>query len=155
MLNNYKTYITQTILIIYINTVWFFANAVATPFPYENSSSVWDKDPALLLKTNIVGSNSLRSNIMKTFFGDWLVNKSWNAMEYIKNLINIALSLVWFIALCMIIYGFFMIFFSKEEEWLKMAKSIVKWSVTAIILIWLSWTIVSLMFWWVSLLRTT
>ena len=139
---------------IYINTISFFAYAaIPVPFPYENGATTSDKDASSILKSTVAWSNSIWSQITKAFFGDGLVNKSWSAMEYIRSIINIAISLVWFIALCMMIYGFLMIFFSKEEEWLKTAKSIVKWSVTAIILIWLSWTIVSLLFWGVSVLR--
>lgn len=152
MINKFKSQTIIFISIIYMS-ILSFVSAAPTPFPYDNWWSTSSKDPSSILKSTVAGSNSIWSQIMKAFFGDGLVNKSWNAMEYIRSLINIAISLVWFIALSMMIYGFFMIFFSKEEEWLKIAKSIVKWSVTAIILIWLSWTIVSLMFWWVSLLR--
>lgn len=152
MINKFKSQAIIFISIIYMS-ILSFVSAAPTPFPYDNWWSTSDKDPSSILKSTVAGSNSIWSQIMKAFFGDGLVNKSWSAMEYIRNIINIAISLVWFIALCMMIYGFLMIFFSKEEEWLKTAKSIVKWSVMAIVMIWLSWTIVSLLFWGVSVLR--
>jgi uncharacterized membrane protein len=55
--------------------------------------------------------------------------------------------LVSFIALIVLLRGFFMMFFSKDnwktmEDWRKL----VMWAVVALVLIWLSWIIVSWIF---------
>lgn len=152
---NNKWFYSQIIYIIsliYANII--FANAVVAPFPYQNWATNSNKDISSALKSSISTQDSIRGKLMKSFLGDGLAGKAWSAMEYLRTIINIALWLIWFIALIMMIYGFFMIFFSDEEAGIKNARAVVRWSVIAIILIGLSWTIVSLMFWWVSLFRS-
>ncbi len=150
--NWFGSQIIYMICIIYANLA--FANAVVIEkFPYDNWPTNSDKEVWSILKNAISWQDSIWTKLTKSFLWDGLASKAWNAMEYIRLIINIALWLIWFIALIMIIYWFFMIFFSEEEAGIKNARAIVKWSFIAIILIWLSWTIVSVMFWLISILR--
>jgi hypothetical protein len=68
------------------------------------------------------------------------------ATDYVKMLINIALGFVSFIALIMIIFAFYLIFFGKWEENVAKAKKILIGVAIAIFVIWLSWIIVSSLF---------
>jgi len=46
------------------------------------------------------------------------------AIYYAKMIVNMLLSFVSFIALIMLIYAFYMMFFSKEESWMTKAKQV-------------------------------
>lgn len=139
---------------LFLNLFLSFVNWAIVKFPYENWATSADKDPSWIIKQSVAWSNSVRNKITKWFlWSDGIASKAGWAMSYIQSIINIALWLVGFIALVMIIYWFFMMLFSKEDEWIKNAKSTVKNAAIALILIWLSRTIVYMMFWWVSLLR--
>lgn len=69
------------------------------------------------------------------------------AIYYAKMIVNMMLSFVSFIALVMLIYAFYMMFFSKEESGMTKAKQVLKWVIIALIIMWLSRFIVSLIFW--------
>jgi NADH:ubiquinone oxidoreductase subunit 6 (subunit J) len=47
----------------------------------------------------------------------------------------------------MVIYAFYMIFFLKDEAGITKAKQVLKWVAIAIIIMWLSRFIVSMIFW--------
>jgi len=74
------------------------------------------------------------------------------AVDYIKRIINIALWLVWFISLILTLYAFYLMFFSKQEEWFEKAKKILKWVIIAIVIMWLSYFITSMIFYffWIT-----
>jgi NADH:ubiquinone oxidoreductase subunit 6 (subunit J) len=47
----------------------------------------------------------------------------------------------------MLIYAFYMMFFSKEESGMTKAKQVLKWVAIALVVMWLSRFIVSMIFW--------
>jgi hypothetical protein len=55
----------------------------------------------------------------------------------------------------MLIYAFYMMFFSKEESGMTKAKQVLKWVIIALIVMWLSRFVVSMIFWIQSNSATT
>jgi len=68
------------------------------------------------------------------------------AIDYIKMIVNLWLSLVAFISLILIIFAFYLMFFKEQEEWRTQAKKIIKWVLIAIVAMWVSFFIVSFIF---------
>jgi Type IV secretion system pilin len=69
------------------------------------------------------------------------------ATFYIKQVINRFLAVIWLIALIVLIYWFYKMFFASDgEESFGEALKIVKWAALALFVIWLSWFIVSMIF---------
>ena len=69
------------------------------------------------------------------------------ATFYIKEVINWFLAIVWLIALIVLVYWFYKMFFAQSgEESFTEALEIVKWAAIALFVIWLSWFIVSMLF---------
>ena len=68
-------------------------------------------------------------------------------INYARSILNMALWLLSFVALIMVIYTFYMVFFSKDDEWIQNAKKNLIGIFTALAIIWLAWLIVSFIFW--------
>jgi len=92
-------------------------------------------------------SESLMVKLLWVFGLDTFITGSdTGATNYITYIINIALGLWAFIALAVIIYGFYLMFFSDQDEWFAKAKEILKWASIALFIIGLSWFIISFLF---------
>jgi uncharacterized membrane protein len=76
-----------------------------------------------------------------------------SAVAYIQYIINMLLWLAAFIALIILLYGFYLMFFSTQEEWFDKAKKIIIWVIVALFIMWLSWVIVSFLFYLYSLIQ--
>lgn len=77
----------------------------------------------------------------------WIYEKSdKKALDYIKMIINMALWLVAFISLGLIVFAFYLMFFSEQEDGLTRAKKILKWVLIALIVMGVSYFIVSFIF---------
>ncbi len=105
-------------------------------------------DIAWIIKhENIDNDSSILYKIREMF---WLVWDTYDsdepAVNYIKKIINIVLSLVWFISLLLTIYAFYLMLFSKQDDWLSKAKKILKWVWLAILILWISYFITSFIF---------
>jgi len=68
------------------------------------------------------------------------------AIDYIKSIINIALGLVGFISLILVLYAFYLMFFTEQEQWMTRAKKILRWVMIALVIMGLSYFIVSFIF---------
>lgn len=68
------------------------------------------------------------------------------ATGYINMIINMALGLTSFISLILILYAFYLMFFEKGEEGFAKAKKILIWVAIALVVMALSWLIVSFFF---------
>ena len=75
-------------------------------------------------------------------------NDDLKFIDYAKAIINMALSLIAFIALIMSIYTFYLMIFSENEAWIKKAKWNLVGIFIALCVIWLARSIVSVIFWW-------
>ena len=103
-----------------------------------------------LIKTDVNTSTSIIRRLTDFFR---LSGTSYNpgtststATDYIKWLLNILLGLVSFLSLVMIIFAFYLIFFSKGEEGVAKAKKILIGVGIALAIMWLSWFIASFFF---------
>jgi len=76
----------------------------------------------------------------------FISNNPNGATNYIAYIINILLGLATLVALALLIYGFYLMFFSKQEDGLAKAKKILIGVVVALLIIGLAWFIVALAF---------
>lgn len=68
------------------------------------------------------------------------------ATAYIAMILNILLGLTSFISLVLVIFAFYLIFFSKGDDGVAKAKKILTGVAIALVIMWLSWIIVSFFF---------
>ncbi len=105
------------------------------------------EDIGTVLGEDSTDSESLMVRLLEVFGLDTFVTGSdTGATNYITYIINIVLGLWAFIALAVIIYGFYLMFFSDQEEWFAKAKEILKGASIALFVIGLSWFIISFLF---------
>ena len=124
----------------------------AEPFPYDTppptpSNKFGTVTPDTLqwsIKDSVVDPDGPIQRLIKTFLPDRPTGQ-W-VFWYIQYVINIALSLVAFIAIIVLIYWFYGILFTESQEGIKNAQKTVKWAFIAIILMWISWVIIKFMF---------
>lgn len=76
-----------------------------------------------------------------------------SAINYINYIINMLLWLAAFIALIILMYGFYLMFFSAQEEWFDKAKKIIIWVTVALFIMWLSWIIIRFLFFLYTLIQ--
>jgi hypothetical protein len=121
-------------------TEFYFTDRNYTAIPKnEWSTYIW-----WILKSGTVANQSLTVRLIQRFYDpNFDPNITQPALYYIKFLIDVAISLVAFIALCFLIYYLYIIFFSDRDEGIANAKWYALNAFIAIILIWLSWMIVS------------
>lgn len=131
------------------------AQYVDEPFPYlvqwqEYDESQWVTTDfaSWLIKPDTQEDTSLIKTLTRFFR---LTDTQYDdptspATSYIKWLLNMLLGLVSFLSLVMIIFAFYLIFFSKGEEAVTKAKKILIGVGVALAIMWLSWLIVSLFF---------
>lgn len=121
---------------------WNIYNA---SFPYTDGN--YTANP-----TTDVGQVLKQSNQWWSLLEDFLdlfgINYSWpeKAISYVQVLINYVLALVWFIAVLILIYSFYMIFFGKSDDGIAKARKTVIWASIAIVVIAASAYIVNLLF---------
>ena len=162
-----KTYIWQKLskYIFYI-LWWLFAVASFAPvvsvgqfyddtsFPYEIQGEEYVEGTATteiaseLITPDTQNDKSLLQRLTDYFR---LSNTQYDdpntpATNYVKRILNILLWLVSFLSLVMIIFAFYLIFFSKGEEAVGKAKKILIGVGIALAIMWLSWFIASFFF---------
>lgn len=126
---------------------WFY---YGTEFEWSNLNENDKTDLAKILKDDSINTKetSLLFKIREYFRLTW--NETYDqetpATWYIKMIMNMALWLTSFISLVLIIYAFYLMFFQKQEEWFAKAKKILAWVAIALLVMWLSWIIVSFFF---------
>jgi len=167
-----KTFITTVLrnLLKNIFTIfgWIFALGMVLPaftagqqfsdteFPYEINAqdpNLETTDIAQVVKEEAVWTQwSTSPTIIKRltdFFRlSWTSYDTWTstATNYVKWILNILLGLVSFLSLVMIIFAFYLIFFSKGEDGVAKAKKILIGVGIALAIMWLSWFIASFFF---------
>lgn len=124
------------------NNLW--DNTQPNGWGFWETHDIW----SMITKDSINSENSIIFKLKNIFrlnrpnYDDW----TEKATDYIKMIINIILSLVSLIALTLVIYWFYLMFFSEQEEWFTKAKKIFKWVAIAIAIIWLAYFITSFIF---------
>ena len=97
---------------------------------------------------NGITSQSLVASFLEIFgFNtDDYQGKMPKAIIYAKSIINLLLSLLSFVALIILIYTFYLMFFSEDGKWFDKVKSNLKGLLLWFVFLWLSWIIVSFIF---------
>ena len=108
----------------------------------SETTNIWDH---VSIKEN---ENTIIVRLLWVFWLDTDNHRNHKFLDYAKAIINMALWLVAFIALIMTLYTFYMMFFSKNEEWIQKAKWNLIGIFIALAILWLAWLIVSFIFWW-------
>lgn len=116
-----------------------------TSFPYKDSDYI--ANPTTDVGKVLKQSNqwwSLLENLLDLFGINYAgPNKP---LVYVQVIINYVLSILWFIALLLILYSFYMIFFGKSDDAIANARKTVKGAAIALFVIWLSAYIVNFLF---------
>lgn len=136
-------------IIWWIITIW--KSFAIEDFPYSWIDIWWDQDTEFAsdLKGNIADSNNWFYKLFHLFMPNdsmYWSDTNPSFLFYLKTIVNLLLSFVSLIALILMIYAFYMIFFKKDEAGFSTAKQMIKWIVIALVIIWLSWIIVSFLF---------
>lgn len=147
-----------------ILAIWTFIPAISvgqwfsdaeSAFPYEINSAnqpVGTNETtnlADIVKTDTVNSTTSVLKRLTDFFrlsGTSYDTWTSKATNYVKWILNILLGLVSFLSLVMIIFAFYLIFFSKGEDGVAKAKKILIGVGIALAIMWLSWFIASFFF---------
>jgi len=121
-------------------------------FPYEvdwwsdTTEGKMGTDFWLLVKDNAVDGDSLLRRALGVFKLDKeRYTGPKKALAYATYLLNYALTFVAFIAFCLLMYSFYCVVVWDQKQ-IDKAKSYLKWIAIAIVVMWLSWLIVSLIF---------
>lgn len=149
-MNLIKKIILTFILAIWITSFWFtidfYYDYSWTPDDIEEQTEIGG-----IIKNDVIDSDDSSLNQLLELFHlsqqDWYDSGTSKAIYYAKMIINMLLSLVSLIALVMLIFAFYMMFFSKHESGMTKAKQMMKGIALAITIMWLSWFIVSFIFW--------
>ncbi len=133
-------------------------------FPYDIQGQTYDPNAEATTTDGVVTTN-VATDLIKTdtnaptsilkrltdFFR--LSGTSYNpggttstATDYVKWILNILLGLVSFLSLVMVLFAFYLIFFSKGEDGVGKAKKILVGVGIALAIMWLSWFIASFFF---------
>ena len=149
-MNLIKKFILMSIVTIWITSFWF---TIDFYYEYnESTTAIWDEtEIGNIIQTDVVNNDDSVLNKLLDLFqlSDQSRYDAWTskAVYYAKMIVNMLLSLVSLIALIMLIVAFYMMFFSKHESGMTKAKQMMKWIALAITIMWLSWFIVSFIFW--------
>jgi hypothetical protein len=143
--------------LVAVVVVWSAAHAVDFPYdtpaptPTNKFGTITPDTLQWSIKDSVIDPDGPIQKLIKIFLpnrptGEWV-------LSYIQYIINIALSLVAFIAIIVLIYWFYGILFRESQEGIKNAQKTVKWAVIAIVLMGASWIIVKFMFYLIMQLQ--
>jgi len=138
--------------LIATSLVWFWFS-IDFYYDYDDTStSIWEEtEVGAIIQSDVIDDNESVLNRLLSLFNLSQQSRydsgTSKAIYYAKMIVNMMLSFVSFIALVMLIYAFYMMFFSKEESGMTKAKQVLKWVAIALVVMWLSRFIVSMIFW--------
>ena len=135
-----------TLLLCYSATT--FAQSSEDSFFYGDSKTDPTTEFHTIIQDDIVEANDgVLKKILRVFkLEDYIKKSDASALEFIKEILNIALGLVSFIALVVVIYGFVKIIFAKDDEGITEARKTVQGAAIAIAIIAVSRFIVTFLF---------
>ena len=157
-----STYIFSILGVLF--ALWTIIPAVSVgqfadePFPYQIQGQDYSNDTTSeenmtnlatdVIKTDTNESTSILQRLTDFFrlSGTSYDTGTSKATNYVKRILNILLGFVSFLSLVMIIFAFYLIFFSKGEEGAAKAKKILIGVGIALAIMWLSWFIASFFF---------
>lgn len=135
--------------LLFVSISWVWAQSNEDSFFYEGfddgTSTTVQRD---IVKEQVVDPNDgILKKTLQMFNLDQYTNLSdASALEYIKFILNTALSLTSLVALVIIIYGFAQIIFAESDDAVSVARKTVQGSAIAIAIIAISWFLVTFLF---------
>lgn len=139
----------KTIFGLIISVMWALPLLSVTAnysYPYDKGTWWATTETQEILKTENQGSDSIIVSLMDRFGIYVYTSRSGWAMHYISLVINYFLAIATSIALIIMIYGFYSMYFSKWEDGWGRAKKIVATAAVALFILWISWYVTSWMF---------
>ena len=137
-------------------TIWWstfsFSFDDIKEFPYEQGEELTNSEDTVdawqvFKDDSVTNEEWIVVQIMDAFGINYTDETGQTATFYIKELINWLLAIVGIVALMSLLWWFYKMLLSKDsEEWYTSAKKIVGNAALAIVVIWLSWFIVSRFF---------
>jgi len=152
-----KSIITCLLMITALIGTWFCDDGFPgtnSYFPFSGASipGTWSPveiDIPKIITWDMADQENGINKLLNVFMPNSAMYDEWqwpSVLFYLKTIVNILLSFVSLIALILVIYAFYMIFFKKDESGITTAKQIIKGVVIALFVIWLSWIVVSFLF---------
>jgi len=148
------------IVLVLVWVSWFLVRWEDFPYTDANGWATITNDDSntsleiwkIINENAVQADNSILQRLLLIFKLKWSNRynaETWHlkAFAYVKMIVNYMLTLVSLIALILTIYGFYLMFFSGQDEWLKKAKKILTWVAIAMAIMWLSRFIISFIFW--------
>lgn len=132
-----------------------FASAIGdagATFPLWDGTEAANTEDAIdfgqLIKDDAIDPTDSASEKIQTELGiAYAQAENQRATFYIQELINRFLAIVGLVSLIVLVYWFYKMFVAKDNaEAFQEALSIVKWAIIALIVIWVSWYVVSIIF---------
>ena len=143
-------------VLIFILTwiIWFWITFSTERFPYSTENDPVTNNVDLnfseTLKNGLQDDQNILTRLLWYFMPNnaIYISDSWHPsiLTYLKSIVNLLLSFVSLIALVLLIFAFYMIFFKKDDAGVKTAIQMIKWIVIALVIIWLSRIVVSFLF---------
>lgn len=144
-------------LLWFVVLLWIWTWVNAEDFFYDNNINNTTYSDNLeigeIVKWDaILPNQSVLDRLFTVFWLDSATYLQWpnKAEYYIKMVLNMILWLVSLISLVLIIYAFYLILFVKQEEWVAKARKIIIGVFIALFIMWMSWLIVSFIFWFLK-----
>lgn len=133
--------------------MFFLSNVLAQSTEDQFYYQWFDESDPTIVSRDIVYSQVVEPNdgilkkTLRVFWLDQYISLSnASALEYVKTVLNIALSLTALVAFIIIIYGFAQILFAQDDEAITNARKTVQWAAIAIAIIAVSWFLVTFLF---------
>ena len=153
----YLSYIICSLCIWTILSLWsvFATSAIEEAgenFPLGDGTAAEDNADAVdfwtLIKEDAIDpTDSVSEKIQEELGVAYTQAEDQRATFYIQELLNWFLAIIGLISLIVLVYGFYKMFVAKDNaEAFQEALSIVKWAIIALLVIWVSRYIVSIMF---------
>ena len=131
----------------------FLSNVLAQSTEDQFYYQWFDESDPTIVGRDIVYNQVVEPNdgilkkTLRVFWLDQYISLSnASALEYVKTVLNIALSLTALVAFIIIIYGFAQILFAQDDEAITNARKTVQWAAIAIGIIAVSWFLVTFLF---------
>ena len=133
--------------------MFFLSNVLAQSTEDQFYYQWFDESDPTIVSRDIVYSQVVEPNdgilkkTLRVFWLDQYISLSnASALEYVKTVLNIALSLTALVAFIIIIYGFAKILFAEDDKAITDARKTVQWAAIAIAIIAVSWFLVTFLF---------
>ncbi len=118
--------------------------ALDSSFPYGDEFTKWVTDNTNQLSKQIVQSSMFDKLLQSVWIKTYALQEG-SAAYYIKTIVDYFLGILAVLALFVLIYGFYLLLFSDKNfsDNYNKAKKYIFWASVAIIIIWISWLLVS------------